>query len=58
MTFLLKDGKAQQTKLEIGRNNGTSAEVRGGIKQGDIVILHPPDKLVDGSEARSRSGSH
>ena len=58
MTFLLKDGKAQQTKLEIGRNNGTAAEVRGGIKQGDVVILHPPDKLVDGSEARSRSAAH
>jgi HlyD family secretion protein len=58
MTFLLKDGKAQQTKLEIGRNNGTSAEVRGGLKQGDIVILHPPDKLVDGGEARSRGGGH
>ena len=58
MTFLLKDGKAQQTKLEIGHNNGTAAEIRSGLKQGDVVILHPPDKLVDGGPAQARQGVH
>jgi HlyD family secretion protein len=58
MTFLLKDGKAQQTKLEIGRNNGTAAEIRSGLKQGDVVILHPPDKLVDGGPAQARQSVH
>ena len=39
-------------------NNGTAAEIRGGLKQGDVVILHPPDKLVDGGPAQSRQSVH
>jgi HlyD family secretion protein len=55
MTFLVKDGKARQAKIEIARNNGTAAEVRGGLSKGDVVVLHPPDKLVEASEVRARN---
>jgi HlyD family secretion protein len=57
MTFLAKDGTAQQAKVEIGHNNGTAAEVHAGLKKGDVVILHPPDKLVAGGAVRSRDNS-
>jgi HlyD family secretion protein len=55
MTFLLKDGKAQPAKLEIGHNNGTAAEVRSGLSKGDVVIVHAPDTLKEGGEARPRA---
>lgn len=54
MTFLLQDGKARQTRVEIAHNSGVAAEVRGGVKQGDVVIVHPPDVIADGSEVRAR----
>jgi HlyD family secretion protein len=48
MTFLERDGKAQQTKVEIAHNSGTSAEILSGLKEGDRVILHPSDAITDG----------
>jgi HlyD family secretion protein len=57
MTFLAKDRTAQQAKVEIGHNNGPAAEVHAGLKKGDVVILHPPDKLVAGGAVRSRDNS-
>jgi HlyD family secretion protein len=55
MTFLLEDGKARQTKVEITHNNGIAAEVRSGVKEGQRVILHPPDAVSDGASVEPRS---
>ena len=55
MTFLLDGNKARLTKVDIGRNNGTAAEVTGGLSQGQKVIVHPPDAVADGHAVRVRS---
>jgi HlyD family secretion protein len=57
MTFLLDGGKARQTKVEIAHNNGVAAEVRSGLTEGQRVILHAPDAVVDGATVQARSGS-
>lgn len=57
MTFLLEGGKARQTKVEIAHNNGVAAEVRGGLKEGQRVILHPPDAVGDGVSVEPRAAS-
>lgn len=57
MTFLLDGGKARLTKVEIAHNNGVAAEVRGGLDEGQTVILHPPDAVADGSAVRVRADS-
>jgi HlyD family secretion protein len=49
MTFTVREGKARLRKIEIGHNNGVSAEVRAGLEQGDVVIVHPPDAVHDGA---------
>ena len=54
MTFLLDRGKARATKVAIGRNNGVAAEVLGGLRAGQLVILHPPDAVADGGRVRRR----
>jgi HlyD family secretion protein len=46
---------ARLTKVEIAHNNGVAAEVRGGIKDGQKVILHPPDGVADGKPVKPRS---
>jgi multidrug efflux pump subunit AcrA (membrane-fusion protein) len=43
--------------LQIGRDFGTAMEVDSGLADGDIVVVNPPDNLVDGRHVRPRSDS-
>lgn len=52
MAFVIKDGVATETKVDIGHNNGIAAEVLGGLSTGDSVIVHPPDTISDGSKVK------
>lgn len=52
--FVARNGLARQTKLEIGRNNGTLAEVLRGIEAGTAVILYPGPSLSDGQKIEQR----
>ena len=54
MTFVLDGGKARLAKVEIAHNNGVAAEVRGGLVEGQRVIVHPPDAVSDGATVRAR----
>jgi HlyD family secretion protein len=54
MAFLFDGGKARQTKVEIAHNNGVAAEVRGGVTEGQRIILHAPDAVVDGAKVKPR----
>ena len=56
MTFVLVGGKARLTKVEIAHTNGVAAEVRAGLREGESVILHPPDAVADGGAVRARTG--
>ena len=49
MTFLLDSGKARAVKVEIAHNNGVAAEITAGLTPGTTVLLHPPDKVTDGT---------
>lgn len=49
MTFLLDDGKARAVKTATGHNNGLTAEITGGLGAGQTVLVHPPDKVMDGT---------
>lgn len=39
--FLVKDGKATEKNIAIGRRAGDFIEVLGGLKPGDVVVLNP-----------------
>jgi HlyD family secretion protein len=53
-TFLVVSGRTRLTRVEIGRNNGVFAEVKNGLREGDQVILHPPDTIRDGGRVAPR----
>jgi HlyD family secretion protein len=53
-TFLFEGGKARAVPVEIGQNNGVSAEVRTGLAEGQRVLVHAPDVVADGSRVRPR----
>lgn len=52
--FLVKDGRVEQRLLEIGRSNGQSAEVLGGVEAGEQVILYPSEKVEEGIRVKER----
>lgn len=53
--FAVKDGKAEATKVTIGHRNDRSAEVLTGVAVGDQVVLHPSDRIKDGTAMVQRA---
>jgi HlyD family secretion protein len=53
-TYLARDGRAVLTPIEIGQVNGRDAQVIGGLSEGDRVVLHPSDRIRDGSRVIER----
>lgn len=53
-TFVLRDGRAVKLTVQTGRTDGKVTQVLGGLKAGDLVLMHPPDVVADGSEVVQR----
>ncbi len=52
--FAIRDGRARQVAVEIGQMNDEVAELKGGLADGDRVILHPSDMVSDGTLVEAR----
>ena len=52
--FSVRDGRAQTTLAQIGHRNNRLAEVLSGLSVGDLVILHPSDRITDGAGVTER----
>jgi HlyD family secretion protein len=49
------DGEVvHEQKVKVGRQNGMEAEILGGLKHGDTIVLHPSDQIEDGVQVRQR----
>jgi HlyD family secretion protein len=55
--FVVIEGRAHLRAVQVGERNGVSAEVRGGLGQGERVIEHPSDRVVDGVRVVERAAS-
>lgn len=55
--YVVRDGRARLQAVEIGLRNAEAAEVRGGLSEGDAVVLYPGDALRDGGRITVRSQS-
>lgn len=53
--FVLRKGRARVTPVQIGSRNSRVAEVRSGLAEGDRVVLHPSDRIKDGSAVAERA---
>lgn len=47
--YIVRDGHAHLTPIEIGTDNGLQVAVLGGLKRNDDVIQHPTSDLADGT---------
>lgn len=52
--FCNRNGRAELVRLEIGHRDSQFAEVLAGLREGDQVIIHPSDKIVNQSLIRGR----
>ncbi|ESR23379.1 efflux RND transporter periplasmic adaptor subunit [Lutibaculum baratangense] len=52
--FVVEEGQARLRRVEIGRRNTQVAQVLSGLEAGDLVILHPSDRVEDGIEVAPR----
>jgi HlyD family secretion protein len=52
--FVDDDGRAKLRHVEVGQKNGVLAEIRDGIEAGERVVMHPSDRVSDGTRIRSR----
>jgi HlyD family secretion protein len=47
--FAVRQGHARLVPVKVGHANDEEAEVLGGIAAGENVILHPSDRIADGT---------
>ena len=50
--FLVREGKAVEVPVRIGREFGDMLEVLDGAKVGDMAVLDPPEQLKHGSRIK------
>jgi HlyD family secretion protein len=47
--FVVENDVALLRMVEVGRRNDTEAQIVSGVPQGQLIVLHPPDTLEDGT---------
>jgi len=52
--FRVENGVARQRTVKLGLENGLEAEVQEGLAEGDEVVTHPGDNVVDGRAVKAR----
>ena len=52
--YAVKNGRARTTIVKIGHRNAQTAEVVSGLSAGNRVVLHPSDRVRDGSAVAQR----
>lgn len=46
--FVVDGGRARHRDVETGQRNSREVEILRGLKEGELVILHPSDEIGDG----------
>jgi HlyD family secretion protein len=46
--FVLAGGRAESRHVKLGARNGIDAAIADGLVEGERVVLHPSDRVVDG----------
>ena len=52
--FVLERGEARLRSLEVGRQNPDNVQILSGLKEGETVVVHPPEAVRQGSRITER----
>jgi HlyD family secretion protein len=50
--FVVRDGRAREVAVDVGRMTPSLAEARAGLSAGDVVVLYPSELMVNGAAVR------
>jgi HlyD family secretion protein len=53
--FVSDGGKARLREVEVGQQNGLHAQIVSGIQPGERVVVHPNDRIADGTRIEVRT---
>ncbi len=53
--FAVEDGAANLRVVSLGHRNSRHAEILSGLGAGDRVVLHPSDRIEDGTDVEERA---
>ncbi|HSM95539.1 MAG TPA: HlyD family efflux transporter periplasmic adaptor subunit [Rhizomicrobium sp.] len=53
--FTVKDGRATRTTIKVGPSNDDVADVLSGLTEGMQVVLHPSDRISEGTRVTPRA---
>jgi multidrug efflux pump subunit AcrA (membrane-fusion protein) len=51
--FAIRDARAERLPVRIGHVGGGVAEVLGGLRRGERVVVFPPDALRSGMRVQA-----
>jgi HlyD family secretion protein len=52
--YVERDGRAERRTVTIGHRNDREAEVTGGLREGERIVMHPSDALTPDSRVTPR----
>lgn len=52
--FVVKDGRARATLVRVDHRNSRAAEIVSGLSAGNRVVLHPSDRVSEGTAVAER----
>jgi HlyD family secretion protein len=52
--FAVRDGVAELRELTLGQRSGADVEVRAGLAAGEVVVVHPGDRVRAGARVAAR----
>ncbi|NJO31878.1 MAG: HlyD family efflux transporter periplasmic adaptor subunit [Rhodospirillales bacterium] len=47
--YIVENGRTRSSAVQVGYRNGQFAEVLGGLAEGKLVVLHPSDRVHEGT---------
>jgi HlyD family secretion protein len=53
--FVEDDGRAALRQVHLGHQNGIDAEIVSGLEPGERIVVHPNDRIRDGSRVSRRA---
>lgn len=52
--YVVEEGRARRRAVRVGRRNGLVAEVVSGLREREVVVLHPSERVREGVRVRPR----
>jgi HlyD family secretion protein len=52
--FLVENSRVRKHIVELGPRNGNEGQIISGVQAGQMIVLHPPDMLTDGTRITER----